>query len=57
LGGGLEDLASPCVGIRAFSTYRMGLDDDSDQFVSGKRDDHFLQIGVGLQFAFATRRK
>lgn len=56
-GGGLEYLASPFVGIRAFGTYHMGFDDDWDQFVSGKRDDHFLQIGVGLQFYFGNRKK
>lgn len=56
-GGGLEYLASPSIGIRAFGTYHMGFDDDWDKFVSGKRDDHFLQVGVGLQFYFGNRKK
>jgi curli production assembly/transport component CsgG len=56
-GGGLEYLASPSIGVRAFGTYHMGFDDDWDQFVSGKRDDHFLQVGVGLQFYFGSRKK
>lgn len=55
-GGGIEYLASPSIGIRTFGTYHMGFDDDWDQFVSGKRDDHFLQVGVGLQFYFGNRK-
>lgn len=55
-GGGLEYLASPSIGVRAFGTYHMGFDDDWDQFVSGKRDDHFLQVGLGLQFYFGKRQ-
>lgn len=56
-GGGLEYLVSKTVGLRGFATYNIGFDDDWDELVSGKRDDHFLQIGLGLQFYFGNRNK
>lgn len=56
-GGGIEYLASPTLGIRGFGTYHMGFDDDWDTMISGKRDDHFLQVGIGLQFYFGNRQK
>lgn len=49
LGGGLEYLVSPSVGIRVFGKYHMGFNDDWDHMISGRRDDHFLQIGLGIQ--------
>lgn len=49
-GCGFEYLASPTIGIRGFATYHMGIDDSWDELVSGRRDDHFLQVGAGIQF-------
>lgn len=56
-GAGIEYLASPTIGIRGFGTYHIGFDDDWDKMISGKRDDHFLQVGIGLQFYFGNRQK
>lgn len=56
-GGGLEYLISPVVGIRGFGAYHIGFDDDWDERVSGKRDDHFLQFGLGVQINFGNRHK
>lgn len=56
-GGGLEYLISPTVGVRGFGSYHIGFDDDWDERVSGKRDDHFLQVGIGVQINFGNRYK
>lgn len=56
-GGGFEYLPSPTIGIRGFANYNIGVDDDWDNLVYGKRDDHFLQIGLGIQFNFGKRYK
>lgn len=56
-GGGFEYLVSPTIGFRGFGAYHIGIDDDWDKLVSGKRDDHFLQIGFGIQFNFGHPNK
>ncbi|MDD3459150.1 MAG: CsgG/HfaB family protein [Weeksellaceae bacterium] len=56
-GGGLEYLVSPTVGLRGTASYHIGFDDDWDQMVSGKRNDHFLQVGLGIQINFGNRFK
>lgn len=48
-GAGLEYMVSPSVGIRGYGKYHVGFNDDWDKAVSGKRDDHFLQFGLGVQ--------
>lgn len=57
LGAGIEYLATPSIGVRGFGIYHIGFDDDWDNMVWGKRDDHFLQIGLGLQFYFGNKQK
>lgn len=54
-GAGLEYMVSQIIGLRAYGTYHIGVDDDWDDLVYGKRDDHFLQIGVGIQINFGNR--
>ncbi|MBS7321278.1 MAG: outer membrane beta-barrel protein [Myroides sp.] len=49
VGVGLEYLVSKQVGIRGFGKYHMGFNDDWDDMISGKRNDHFLQYGIGIQ--------
>lgn len=56
-GGGLEYMVSPTFGVRGFGSYHIGFDDDWDERISGKRDDHFLQVGIGLQINFGNRHK
>ncbi|HLW63173.1 MAG TPA: CsgG/HfaB family protein [Flavobacterium sp.] len=48
-GAGLEYMVSPSIGLRGYGKYHVGFDDDWDKAVSGKRDDHFLQFGLGIQ--------
>lgn len=48
-GAGIEYLASPAIGIRGFTSYHVGFNDDWDEMISGKRKDHFLQFGLGIQ--------
>ncbi|WCM43348.1 outer membrane beta-barrel protein [Flavobacterium sp. CBA20B-1] len=48
-GAGLEYMVSPSVGIRGFGKYHVGFTDDWDEVISGKRNDHFLQFGMGVQ--------
>ncbi len=56
-GGGLEYLVSPTIGVRGFGSYHIGIDDDWDEMISGKRDDHFLQVGIGVQINFGKKQK
>lgn len=56
-GAGFEYMATPNIGIRGFGSYNIGMDDDWDGLVSGKRDDHFLQIGIGIQYNFGNKFK
>lgn len=56
-GAGFEYMATPVIGIRGFGSYHIGVDDDWDNLVSGKRDDHFFQIGIGIQYNFGNRYK
>lgn len=54
--GGLEYLVSQTVGFRGFATYHIGFDDDWDLLINGKRNDHFLQIGLGVQLYFGNNK-
>lgn len=56
-GGGFEYLPTPTIGLRGFANYNIGVDDDWDELVYGKRDDHFLQVGLGVQINFGNRHK
>lgn len=49
LGAGLDYMVTPKMGIRSFVGYHIGFDDDWEGIKSGKRNDHYLQIGLGLQ--------
>lgn len=57
LGAGFEYKISPSVGIRGFGKYHIGFDDDWDELVQGKRNDHFLQFGLGIQVYIGNRKK
>lgn len=57
IGGGLEYKISPVVGLRGFGKYHIGFDDDWDGLVQGKRNDHFLQLGIGLQIYIGNTKK
>lgn len=57
IGGGLEYKISPAIGLRGFGKYHMGFDDDWDGLVQGKRNDHFLQLGIGIQIYIGNYKK
>lgn len=48
-GGGLEYMVNSVFGFQGFVNYHIGFDDDWDDMVSGKRKDHFIQLGVGVR--------
>lgn len=48
-GAGVEYMVSPTVGLRGYSKYHIGFNDNWDEAISGKRNDHFLQFGIGVQ--------
>ncbi len=49
-GLGLEYLISPKLGLKAFAEHNIALDDELDYVINGKRDDHFFNFGVGVNF-------
>jgi curli production assembly/transport component CsgG len=49
-GLGLEYLPVNNLGLKIFGEQNMLLSDELDELVSGKRDDYFWRIGVGLNF-------
>lgn len=57
VGAGLEYKVSPTVSIRGFGNYHMGFDDDWDGLIQGKRNDHFLQFGLGIQLYLHNSKK
>lgn len=56
-GGGFEYVASPTLILRGYGAYSIGNDDTWDDVQLGKRDDHYLQIGIGLLFNLENRKK
>lgn len=49
-GGGIEYLVQKNIGIRLSSQYDMGLSDDWEDLESGKRNDHAIRFGFGINF-------
>jgi curli production assembly/transport component CsgG len=56
-GLGLEYLLSEKVGIHAVGGYNMVFSDEVDEIKAGKRDDHYLRFGVGLNLYLFNKRK
>lgn len=54
-GGGIEYLPRPRLGIRLSGAYHFGLDDKWDQLESGKRNDHMVSFGLGVNFYFGKK--
>ncbi len=51
-GLGVEYILSENLGIKAFAEHNLVLDDELDFVINGKRDDHFFNFGVGINFYF-----
>jgi len=56
-GLGLEYLLSEKVGIHAFGGYNMVFSDEVDGIKTGKRDDHYLRFGAGLNLYLFNKNK
>ena len=56
-GLGLEYLLSENVGVQVFGGYNMVFSDEVDGVISGKRDDHYLRFGAGLNFYLFNKKK
>ncbi|WP_234111592.1 CsgG/HfaB family protein [Chryseobacterium sp. R2A-55] len=56
-GGGLEYLTGKNFSLRLNAQYDMGVDDNWDNFVNGKRNDQALHIGVGINYYLNQPRK
>lgn len=48
-GGGLEYMFTNTVGLRGHLSYNIGFDDDWEQTKAGKRNDHYLEFGLGIK--------
>ena len=49
-GIGAEYQLTNKVSIRAFAEHNIALDDELDSVINGKRDDHYFNFGVGINF-------
>lgn len=49
-GGGIEYMITPKIGLRANAQYDVGFTDDWDDFKYGKRKDHVIRVGAGINF-------
>ncbi|GEN76661.1 CsgG/HfaB family protein [Chryseobacterium hagamense] len=50
IGGGLEYIIAKKIGLRASSQYDLGLKDDWEGLINGKRKDQALRFALGLNF-------
>lgn len=55
VGLGIEFLPIPSVGLRAFGEYDFGFNDDWDHHIGGKRKDHLITYGIGIQYYFGKK--
>lgn len=55
-GGGFEYLAFKNLGVRLSSQYDIGFTDDWDLLKNGKRNDHALRFGLGLNLYFGNKK-
>lgn len=56
-GVGAELMLSPGLGLKVFAEHHIGLDDELDYVMQGKRDDHFFNFGVGVNFYLGQTSK
>lgn len=56
-GAGLEYFVSNSLGVKVFAEHNITFTDYLDKVVSGKRDDFYLNFGVGLNYYFKSSKK
>lgn len=56
VGGGVEFMASPNLGLRAVAQYDLGFTDDWDNFINGKKKDMGTRFGLGINYYFASKK-
>jgi curli production assembly/transport component CsgG len=49
-GIGAEYLLSNKIGLKAFAEHNLALDDELDRVINGKRNDHYFNFGIGINF-------
>ncbi|MCF4102051.1 outer membrane beta-barrel protein [Gillisia sp. M10.2A] len=49
-GLGLEYMLTEKLGLKAFAEHNILFDDELDYVINGKRDDHFFNFGLGVNF-------
>lgn len=49
-GIGAEYLLTKKFGLKIFGEHNIGLDDELDNFVHGKRNDHYFNLGIGINY-------
>ncbi len=57
IGGGVEYLAGKNIGLRAVTQYDLGFTDNWDGFVNGKRKDHGVRFGLGINLYLGSGNK
>jgi curli production assembly/transport component CsgG len=55
-GGGFEYMAFKKLGVRVSSQYDLGFSDDWDLLTNGKRTDHALRFGLGLNLYLGNKK-
>ncbi len=56
-GGGVEYALSPRWGLQLWGEHNLSFNDQLDGLVNGKRDDFFINIGLGLKYNFGFGKK
>ena len=51
-GAGLRYLLSPRIGIKIFGEHHLLFSDKLDYIEQGKRDDHYYNFGIGINFYY-----
>jgi len=49
-GLGAEYLLNEKIGLKVFAEHNIGLDDELDNLINGKRDDHYFNLGIGVNY-------
>ncbi|MEE3244343.1 MAG: CsgG/HfaB family protein [Bacteroidota bacterium] len=56
-GAGLEYALSSKIGLKLWAEHNVTFTDKVDNLINGKRDDHYLNLGVGLKYYFDFAKK
>lgn len=56
-GIGAEYLLTDRLGVKAFAEHNIALNDELDRVINGKRNDHYFNFGVGVNFYLGSSGK